>query len=89
MTEKTIVRENLMTREGYAPYCGNSEKIDRGKWNGWAGGNPPDYSMLPTHCSNPRTVWNEVISQFKCPECGWQSQFTPDFIMKYKERWKK
>lgn len=23
MTEETIVRENLMTREGYSPYCGS------------------------------------------------------------------
>lgn len=23
MTEASIVRENLMTREGYSPYCGN------------------------------------------------------------------
>ena len=23
MKEETIVRENLMTREGYSPYCGN------------------------------------------------------------------
>lgn len=24
MTEKTIVRENLMTEQGYSPYCGNN-----------------------------------------------------------------
>jgi len=25
MREETIVRENLMTREGYRPYCGNND----------------------------------------------------------------
>jgi len=42
MTEETIVRENLMTQEGYTPYCGNNagRKIAGGcsnprtKWNG-------------------------------------------------------
>ena len=24
MNEETIVRENLMTREGYSPYCGSN-----------------------------------------------------------------
>lgn len=39
MTELTIVKENLMTVEGYAPYCGNdglNMKIcsnPRTKWN--------------------------------------------------------
>lgn len=26
--EKTIVRENLMTQEGYTPYCGNNPPIN-------------------------------------------------------------
>ena len=85
MTEESIVRENLMTEQGYRPYCGNSEKIDRGKWNGWAGGTPPDYSRLPTHCSNPRTKFNG--EQFICRECGWVSEFPKEFIDKYKLKW--
>ena len=24
LTEKTLIRQNLMTREGYSPYCGNA-----------------------------------------------------------------
>lgn len=28
MTEQTIVRENLMTREEYTPYCGNDISRD-------------------------------------------------------------
>lgn len=30
MKEITIVRENLMTREGYSPYCGNNNCVFRG-----------------------------------------------------------
>lgn len=35
-------------------------------------------------CNNPRTVWNG--SQFKCPRCGWTSQFPDYFINGYKEK---
>ncbi len=35
--ESTIVRNNLMTREGYAPYCGNNDDciagMPRTKWD--------------------------------------------------------
>ena len=35
--EDSIVRNNLMTREGYAPYCGNGEwclkGMPRTKWD--------------------------------------------------------
>ena len=36
MSELTIVRENLMTREGYSPYCGNvhCRWSPRTLWNG-------------------------------------------------------
>ena len=57
----SIVRENLMTRPGYTPYCGNG------------------------HCSMPRTNWTG--GQFKCPYCGWVSQFPADFIAEYKAKW--
>lgn len=66
--EQSVVRENLMTREGYSPYCGNN--ISRDKKGG---------------CNNPRTNWNG--EQFVCPQCGWTSNFPPDFITRYKQRW--
>lgn len=70
MKEQTIVRENLMTQDGYTPYCGN---------------NLP--SAVKGGCNNPRTVWNG--EQFKCPTCGFTSEFPADFIARYKERWSK
>ncbi len=70
MTEETIVRENLMTEEGYTGFCGNNiSRLEKGG------------------CDNPRTKWNG--EQFFCPSCGWVSQFPADFIVRYKERWKK
>ncbi|WP_034256826.1 hypothetical protein [Adhaeribacter aquaticus] len=36
MAEETIVRENLMTRPGYSPYCGNG----RCKFTLWSNSNP-------------------------------------------------
>jgi hypothetical protein len=55
--ESTIVRNNLMTREGYAPYCGNGEwclkGMPRTKWDaekeqfvcscGWTSKIAPDF----------------------------------------------
>ncbi len=52
--ETTIVRENLMTREGYTPYCGNMEKCSmprtffNGKqfqcpYCGWVSSFPEDF----------------------------------------------
>lgn len=29
MNEDTLIRENLITREGYSPYCGNSISRDQ------------------------------------------------------------
>lgn len=72
MTETTIVRENLMTEEGYTGYCGD------------------EYCKPRTPYSTdrwPRTVWTG--EQFKCPKCGWVSQYPKDFIDRYKEKWNK
>lgn len=73
MTENSIVRENLMTKAGYAPYCG---------------------SVMPGHpnyetCSSPRMIWNENLDQFKCPHCGWVTEFPHEFIDRYKAQWNK
>ena len=62
----SIVRNNLLTRPGYSPYCGNMLA-----------------AADPGGCSNPRTRFNG--QQFKCHECGWESQFEPEFIQQYKE----
>ena len=37
----------------------------------------------PGGCSNPRTRFTG--KQFRCPECGWESGFEPEFIEKVKE----
>lgn len=72
MTEISIVRENLMTEEGYTGYCGsNISAFERGG------------------CNNPRTQWIPKLNQFKCPNCGWTSQFPKDFIERYKLKWSK
>lgn len=62
----SIVRENLMTRPGYSPYCGGMDN---------------------RHCTMPRTRWTG--EQFKCPVCGWLSQFPAEFIAEYKAKWGK
>jgi hypothetical protein len=38
---------------------------------------------LPNGCDNPRTVWIKDLKQFKCPHCGWTSQYPSDFIQRY------
>lgn len=58
----SIVRHNLMTERGYAPYCG-----------------------AELGCNIPRTKWDG--EQFRCPCCGWRSQFPDDFIAGYKAKW--
>jgi hypothetical protein len=40
-------------------------------------------------CDMPRTKWDAELNQFRCPKCGWVSQFPPEFITRYKERWGK
>jgi hypothetical protein len=69
MANISIVKDNLMTRQNYAPYCGNSK-----------------CACEPGGCHNPRTKFNG--QQFKCPECGWSSQFDIIFINQYKLKWK-
>jgi hypothetical protein len=59
-----IVRNNLMTDEGYTPYCGRDAKCS-GRW--------------------PRMVFTG--KQFKCPSCGWETQYEPEFIKAYLEKW--
>lgn len=34
MQETTLVRENLMTRPGYQPYCCECSSLVRAKWDG-------------------------------------------------------
>lgn len=37
-------------------------------------------------CKNmPRTRFNG--EQFRCPCCGWTSQFPKEFIKQYKQKW--
>jgi hypothetical protein len=36
-------------------------------------------------CNWPRAKWDG--DQFKCPCCGWRSQFPADFIDAYKAKW--
>lgn len=38
-------------------------------------------------CYNPRVKWVPELNQFKCPNCGWVSEFPEDFIKRYKARW--
>jgi hypothetical protein len=40
-------------------------------------------------CDMPRTKWDAELNQFRCPKCGWVSQFPSDFIKRYRERWGK
>jgi hypothetical protein len=72
MKEETVVRENLMTQEGYTGYCGDDLCEERTP-------SSPDRW--------PRTKWIPELNQFKCPKCGWVSQFPDDFINRYKAKW--
>lgn len=74
MEENSIVRNNLMNQEGYAPYCGSELCAPRTPQS-------PDRW--------PRTKWIEKLNQFKCPKCGWTSQYPNDFIARYKKKWNK
>ena len=68
----SIVRDNLMTRQGYSPYCGDELCKPR-----------TTYSL--ERC--PRTKFDG--EQFKCPKCGWKSEFDKEFIEGYKKHWNK
>jgi len=74
MSEISIVRENLMNEEGYTGYCG-------------------DMLCRPRTVSSPerwpRTMWDEKLNQFRCPRCGWVSEFPKEFIDRYKAKWNK
>lgn len=37
-------------------------------------------------CDMPRTKWIPELNQFRCPKCGWISQFPNDFIQRYKAK---
>lgn len=34
-------------------------------------------------CDMPRTQWVAELKQFRCPKCGWVSQYPDDFIKRY------
>lgn len=40
-------------------------------------------------CGMPRTKWVPELNQFKCPGCGWVSQYPKEFIDRYKAKWNK
>lgn len=68
--ESTTVRQNMMDDVHYRPYCA---------------------SVIPGHpnymsCSSPRMIWDLMLSQMKCPDCGWISEYPEDFIKRYKEK---
>lgn len=65
----STVRTNMIKDVRYRPYCG---------------------SVIPSHpnylfCSSPRTNWDSKLSQMRCRECGWISEFPDDFIQRYKQ----
>jgi hypothetical protein len=72
MKEETVVREILMIQEGYTGYCGDDICKER---------------RLSSPNRWPRTKWIPELNQFKCPKCGWISQFPDDFINRYKAKW--
>lgn len=52
----------------------------------------PDYAPYcgneHSECSQmPRTTWQPVLKQFKCPTCGWMSNFSQSFIAEYIKKW--
>lgn len=69
----SIVRDNLMERKGYSPYCG--DELCK----------PREYYPLKGE-KWPRTVFDG--EQFNCPKCRWRSEFDEGFIKEYKEKWK-
>lgn len=40
-------------------------------------------------CTMPRMAWNPDLNQFKCPHCGFVTEFPADFITRYKAKWNK
>lgn len=41
------------------------------------------------NCSMPRTEWDKELGQFKCPYCGWVSEFPREFMEYYRSKWNK
>jgi hypothetical protein len=70
----SIVRDNLMTRPGYSPYCGSELCKER-----------QEYPLRGQRW--PRTKFNG--EQFVCPKCNWVSEFPVEFIQEYKDKWNK
>ncbi len=33
------------------------------------------------------TIFHEIVNTFKCPRCGWRSEFPAEFIAQYKAKW--
>lgn len=69
----SIVRSNLIKDEGYSPYCGQEPPLNSGK-------------LCPARWPRSKFEWS--LKQFKCPSCGWVSDFDPDFITEYIDKWK-
>ena len=40
-------------------------------------------------CDMLRTKWIPELNQFRCPKCGWVSQYPKEFIDRYKAKWNK
>lgn len=62
MTEKTIVRENLMTKEDYAPYCGTPKltcPMPRTVWD------PTKNQFVCPHCGWISQFPEDFISRYK------------------------
>ena len=56
--------------------------MDNINYRPYCGNNTPRH--LSTGCTNPRTEYRTIDSQFICPECKWISSFPEDFIKRYK-----
>ena len=63
MAEETIVRENLMTREGYSPYCPQCSEMPRTFFNGeqFQCPNCGWISQFPEDCPDPDLTAKEIL----------------------------
>lgn len=70
----STVRDNLMKRPGYAPYCMGMVRDDS------------ERGFRETACTSRfrRMRWDG--EQFACP-CGSRTEFPEDFMELYKARW--
>lgn len=62
MTEESIVRENLMTKEGYTPYCGNN---DSSCYNPRTVYRPVDGQFICPHCKWISKFPKDFIDRYK------------------------